>query len=289
MATRSAYPKQVKVDFRKLQMISLQNYAKHYSMEIRPEITREDLAIAVARHFELESKNFEPEQCEQGVLNHFLSAYDHAFGKALSYEHPPALKRPKASQQGFHNASLAHGQAPAAKHSRATAGAASFGPASEGDIVAAKVVEECEEAAQTGWILATVQRYNLERDEFEVVDEDDAGLKVYCLGRDRIARLQDGVGTLNKGEPVMAVFPETTSFYRGHISKPVKRPRDNGTTAIFDVTIQFEEDEGEDGKTPNRRVPSNHVMADPDDGGPPGADDYGDNWYNEHDENNEGH
>jgi hypothetical protein len=30
------------------------------------------------------------------------------------------------------------------------------------------------------------------------------------------------------------------------------------------VFIQFEEDEGEDGKTPNRRVPSNHVMADPD-------------------------
>lgn len=276
-ARSSAYPKQLKVDFRKLELSKLQAYMKHYNIHVAAEAPQEDLATAVAKHFELQAKGLES-STEHGILHHFLSSYDQAFGKALNYSEPPAAKRPKYS--------------PAVMHDRA---GMSYGPAQEGEIVAAKVKDLGLEA-ESGWILATVRRYHLELDEYEVVDEDDVAsegeqCQVYRLGRDRITRLDDGLGGLNKGDAVMAVFPDTTSFYRGHISKPVRKnhaaePGSNKNqgpgagpgggqggqgNGVFDVTVQFLEDT-EEGRTPNRRVPSTHVMPDPDNRADGGAD-----------------
>lgn len=48
----------------------------------------------------------------------------------------------------------------------------------------------------------------------QVVDEDDERRTAVRLPRHRIVRLEDGVGSLAKGDAVLAVFPDTTSFYR---------------------------------------------------------------------------
>jgi len=131
-----------------------------------------------------------------------------------------------------------------------------LGPAKEGEQVAAKPSEE------EGWILATVTKYLAGSDEYVVADEDDAEKRTR-VGRKQIRRLEDSVGAgLQKGASVLAVFPDTTAFYRGRISKPVKNRGMGGS-----VWLQFEEDEDEAGRTPHRQVPSKHVMVEPDLGG----------------------
>ena len=44
------------------------------------------------------------------------------------------------------------------------------------------------------------------------------------------------------GDAVLAVFPDTTSFYHGRISKPVKQRGAGG-----ELSVQFDEDEDESG------------------------------------------
>jgi len=44
------------------------------------------------------------------------------------------------------------------------------------------------------------------------------------------------------GDAVLAVFPDTTSFYHGRISKPVKQRGSGG-----EISVQFDEDEDESG------------------------------------------
>ena len=62
-------------------------------------------------------------------------------------------------------------------------------------------------------------RYLAGSNEYVVADEDDAERRTR-VGRKQIRRLEDSVGAgLQKGASVLAVFPDTTAFYRGHISK----------------------------------------------------------------------
>ena len=44
------------------------------------------------------------------------------------------------------------------------------------------------------------------------------------------------------GDAVLAVFPDTASFYHGRISKPVKQRGSGG-----EISVQFDEDEDESG------------------------------------------
>lgn len=219
------------VDFSKLSETALRKYVAHYNITVRDNLSKDELGVLVAKHFQLEAKRID----EEGTLNTFLSAYDRAFGKALGYE--PAAKRPKVGVT-----------APARGWNENR-----WGPAKEGEQVAAHI-EEGEET----WILAHVKKYYADKDEFDVVDVEDLSKKIR-LKREDIVRLQENIGQLQKGDAVLAVFPDTTSFYKGRISKPVKNRGVGG-----DIFVQFEEDEDESGRTPHRRVPARHVMADPD-------------------------
>ena len=67
------------------------------------------------------------------------------------------------------------------------------------------------------------------------------------------------VGHLNKDDAVLAVFPDTTSFYKGRISRPVK-----GRGIGAEITVVFDDDEDEQGRTQHRRIGARFVMADPD-------------------------
>jgi SAGA-associated factor 29 len=59
----------------------------------------------------------------------------------------------------------------------------------------------------------------------------------------------------------MAIFPETTSFYRATISKsPVWKLDNRGNPVVKEIIVKFEDDEDAGGRTPHRRVPARYVI-----------------------------
>ena len=96
--------------------------------------------------------------------------------------------------------------------------------------------------------------------QYDVVDEDDP-TRVISLPSARVLRLTAPVedGELHKGDQVLAVFPETTSFYRAVISKAPRRCAGGAIECI----VKFEDDEDESGRTPHRRVHSRFVLPMP--------------------------
>ena len=89
----------------------------------------------------------------------------------------------------------------------------------------------------------------------------------------RVLRLTAPVedGELHKGDQVLAVFPETTSFYRAVISKAPRRCAGGAIECI----VKFEDDEDESGRTPHRRVHSRFVLPMPSAEPPEAYDDGG--------------
>lgn len=68
-------------------------------------------------------------------------------------------------------------------------------------------------------------------------------------------RLDDSPARLRKNNRVLAVFPETTSFYRAVV---VKAPRQ--APAHWEVAVRFDDDEDETGRVPPRKVPVRFVV-----------------------------
>ena len=85
--------------------------------------------------------------------------------------------------------------------------------------------------------------------------------KILELPASRIRRLgvaDDNLDELQKGERVVAIFPETTSFYRAMVSKAPKRGP--GGSPPREVVLKFEDDEDDSGRTPHRRVSLRYVL-----------------------------
>lgn len=140
-------------------------------------------------------------------------------------------------------------------------------PARPGEQVAAKVLNTGENGS---WILANVLDYDPAQQAYELQDEDDVNRVIY-LGFAEVKRLEE-TAHLHKGDDVLAVFPETTSFYRASVAKNV-RPPQHGNSG-WDVVVRFEDDEDESGRAPPRRVPGRFVLrrsdiGDHDDVAPP--------------------
>jgi len=127
-----------------------------------------------------------------------------------------------------------------------------------GEQVAAKVTRTDENGS---WILASVQRFYADTDTYDVQDEDDTS-KLIRLPWTHVMRLSSGSeGCFKRGTDCMAIFPETTSFYRAKVSKaPVWRIDRTGTPVVKEVIVKFEDDEDGQGRTPHRRVPSRFVI-----------------------------
>ena len=121
--------------------------------------------------------------------------------------------------------------------------------------VAAKVSLSEENGS---WILASVVKYDATSDAYAVQDEDDS--KIIELPASRVRHLglpEDGLDELAKGERVVAIFPETTSFYRAVVSKAPKRGPGG---APSEIVLKFEDDEDDAGRTPHRRVSLRYVL-----------------------------
>lgn len=121
-------------------------------------------------------------------------------------------------------------------------------PAAPGEQVAARVKFD----EDGSWILGNVLEYNPATQRYLVQDEDEVN-RVVQLAYDDVRRLDDSCANLRRGDSVLAVFPETTSFYRAVVVKTPKAPAN-------EVVVKFEDDEDEAGRNPARRVPARFVL-----------------------------
>ncbi len=94
--------------------------------------------------------------------------------------------------------------------------------------------------------------YNAATQRYLVQDEDEVN-RIVQLAYDDVRRLDDSCANMRRGDAVLAVFPETTSFYRAVLVKTPKGPAN-------EVVVKFEDDEDEAGRNPARRVPARFVL-----------------------------
>mmetsp|Transcript_12226 Transcript_12226/g.35099 ORF Transcript_12226/g.35099 Transcript_12226/m.35099 type:complete len:314 (+) Transcript_12226:104-1045(+) len=261
-----SYPRGVGLDFRKLGGLTLANYIDHHGVSVRPEAPPSELAVAVARHFE------GMEVDEEETIGGFLERLEKGSSATTEY----------TRQTQYYDGSTCVN--PSRRRSKLAA--------RPGEQVAAKVTRTDENGS---WILASVQRFYPDTDTYDVQDEDDTS-KLIRLPWSHVMRLSTGAeGCFQKGADCMAIFPETTSFYKAKVSQnPVwKLPPEhaisssnqqslpslahggsnNNTNAmqamahsvpvLKEIVVRFEDDEDSTGKTPHRRVPSRYVIPVP--------------------------
>lgn len=282
------YPRGVSVDFRTLSTATQLAYIGHYGIPISASAGEtappSELGVSIAQHFE----NFDIN--EEQAIGGFLARLEAGGGDDS--------KPPPSSSVGVGGGGTNSSSASTASGMKALSAAAdqlladyvrssttfdgqALSPsrrkwkrrkfaAGERDQVAAKVTRTDENGS---WILAYVLRFYPESETYDVQDEDDTS-KLIRLPWNHVMRLSTGTeGWFEKGARVMAIFPETTSFYRAVVSK--QPTWTSGTSAeesaggvgnahkprVKEVIVKFEDDEDqESGKTPHRRVPSRYVI-----------------------------
>lgn len=132
--------------------------------------------------------------------------------------------------------------------------------AKPGDKVAARVkaVDGDEQ-----WILAEVVSYSHSTNKYEVDDIDEEGKdRRHTLSRRRIIPLPqwkanpetDPEALFSKDQLVLALYPQTTCFYRALIHTPPHRPQD-------DYSVLFEDTSYADGYSPPLNVAQRYVVA----------------------------
>ncbi|XP_075420814.1 SAGA-associated factor 29 isoform X3 [Tenrec ecaudatus] len=130
--------------------------------------------------------------------------------------------------------------------------------AKPGDKVAARV------KAMDGdeqWILAEVVSYSHATNKYEVDDIDEEGKERHTLSRRRVIPLPqwkanpetDPEALFQKEQLVLALYPQTTCFYRALIHTPPQRPQD-------DYSVLFEDTSYADGYSPPLNVAQRMLM-----------------------------
>ncbi|XP_072705244.1 SAGA-associated factor 29 isoform X1 [Ciconia boyciana] len=131
--------------------------------------------------------------------------------------------------------------------------------AKPGDKVAARV-KALEGDEQ--WILAEVVSYSHAANKYEVDDIDEEGKERHTLSRRRIIPLPqwktnpetDPEALFQREQLVLALYPQTTCFYRALIHAPPQRPQD-------DYSVLFEDTSYADGYSPPLNVAQRYVVA----------------------------
>lgn len=202
-------------------------------IQIRKDAPPSELAVAVARHFE--GMEIDEEECIDGFLQRLQSGSSTVTDFARDTQFYDGHRiNPKRKRSKF--------------------------AARPGEHVAAKVTRTDENGS---WILASVQRFYPETDTYDVQDEDDTS-KLIRLPWSHVMRLSTGTeGCFKKGADCMAIFPETTSFYKAKVSKAPIWKIEHNEPIVKEIIVRFEDDEDGSGKTPHRRVPSRYVIPVP--------------------------
>ncbi|CAG2230638.1 SGF29 [Mytilus edulis] len=130
--------------------------------------------------------------------------------------------------------------------------------AKPGDKVAARVRSDDEE----NWILAEVVSFNASANKYDVDDIDaDEGKERHTLSKRRIVALPiwkanpetDPAALFGKGSLVLALYPQTTCFYRALIHEPPKKQGD-------EYSVLFEDTSYPDGYSPPLMVAQRYVI-----------------------------
>jgi SGF29 tudor-like domain/Inhibitor of growth proteins N-terminal histone-binding len=108
------------------------------------------------------------------------------------------------------------------------------------------------------WILAKVMSYDPATRMYTLSDEDIESSKVFNLHESQVIIL-GGLKNLRTGDVVYAVYPDTTSFYKGTVSQAPRKAAGGGSL----VMISFMDDHDENGITYDKAVQMKHVMLPP--------------------------
>ena len=183
-----AYPRNVRVDFRKLDDSILKRLLSHYRVSVEDKAyDHATLAALVARQF------ISNTVIDNDVIDSFTDRQAPSTDKTAE-----PVKRRRVQEQ-------AHEERERAK---------------QGEQVAAKVVQGFENGS---WILGNVLDYDPMKDLYEIQDEDDTSRTISLSSKD-VRRLEDTTAHFRKGDGVLCVFPETTSFYRATVVRNPKPP-----------------------------------------------------------------
>lgn len=118
---------------------------------------------------------------------------------------------------------------------------------------------------EENWILAEVVQFNTHTNKYEVddVDADEGQPERYTLGKRKVVPLPlwranpftDPEAIFPKDSFVLALYPQTTCFYRGLVYESPQTP-------LEDYLILFEDNTYPEGYSPPLNVPQLYVVAD---------------------------
>lgn len=128
-----------------------------------------------------------------------------------------------------------------------------------GDMVAAYIKNADNEM---NWILAEVISFNSSNNKYEIDDVDEEEKERHVVSRRRIVPLPlmkvnpetDANVLFPKGAIVMALYPQTTCFYKAIINSPP-------TNVLEDYEVLFEDETYADGFSPPLNVPQRYVIS----------------------------
>eukprot|EP01041_Mallomonas_annulata_P001112 gene1112-2162_t len=233
------YPKGVTIDFRKLDRHAVERILKHYKGQLLYKQSSNSFfinSIIILVTFDTEAKTNDLACIAARAFESAAFIEFNVIDKVIS-QMKPAPSAPEPTQSRKRRRDQLDSE-----HARI------------GEQVAAKVSRLEENGA---WILANVLEYNASTSTYIIQDEDDVARVITLPARD-VKRLEDSASHIRKGDRVIAVFPDTTSFYRAAVVKNPKNPT-HGNGA-WEVVVRFHDDEDESGKTPPRRVPARFVL-----------------------------
>jgi SAGA-associated factor 29 len=125
--------------------------------------------------------------------------------------------------------------------------------------------DDDEEEEDENWILAEVVAYHTNTGKYDVDDVDaEEGQERYTLGKKKIVPLPlwranpftDPDAIFPKDSFVLALYPQTTCFYRGIVSESPQTP-------LEDYSILFEDNTYPEGYSPPLNVPQLYVVSEP--------------------------
>lgn len=132
----------------------------------------------------------------------------------------------------------------------------------QADVSMTAATETVEE--EENWILAEVVGFNQNTGRYEVDDVDaPEGQERHSLGKRRVVPLPlwranpltDPQAIFPKDSFVLALYPQTTCFYRGIVYEAPQSPQD-------DYQILFEDNTYPEGYSPPLSVPQLYIVAD---------------------------
>ena len=249
------YPSTVKADFKRIKQSTLKRYIRFHDVNVREGATPDQLAVAVARHFDARLDTPEEEETIK-LFCDFVQGLDGGDGSGADNSGSESDNDGDAKDGTSSSSSSSSSRSSSAANSKKRKRAAkevAAGQCKPGAEVAAKVKET--------WIHARVVRYHQRNKRYEVEDADTE------TGSEKTDRYQvtpkhiiplvipKQAETFEKGARVLALFPWTTSFYAGTIVNN-KEPGDK-------YGVRFDDDM-DDGKiVKKRKIPRYFVVRHP--------------------------